>query len=170
VVAFERDPVVPQPGIQVCRDTDNSTAAAYNTPGVFDDALVSCSVTPPGPGYIVQVRGQVVADNDTGFFDNSLLVRLRENGTTTRAMGKGHANIDTDAANSFDDIVVVPVFFTSSLPLTPGTTLTYTLEGTADQSSGASAFERNVGSDGVSDLADGANLLTTLEVMLIPTR
>jgi len=158
-----------QPGIQVCRDTDSSaTDDAYTTAGIWVDGFVLCEVTVPGPGYIIEVNGTLVADNDEGSQANVLAVRLREEGVTVD-LKIGIAFQNSDAANRFEDIVSVPVHFVNLNP-TPGTTLTYTLEASPGVTAGNPTWDRNLGDDGVDDLNDGANLATVLEVMLIPTR
>lgn len=167
ITVYEKNAPVQRSGIQTCFDTDNSTAAAYSTLGTWDDALVSCAITPPGPGYLLTVRGQLVGTHLSGNAA-SLAARIRENSTTTRSMGVAAVTGHTNSANHFEDIAVVPVFYEVVNP-TPGTTLTFTLEGTPSNDTGPS-WGRNVGADGTDDLDDSANLKTTLEVTMIPTR
>ena len=150
-----------------CFDTDTSTTNdIYTTAGTFVDALVLCEVTIPGPGYMVQIDGVVVADNDTAA--ESLTVRLREEGVT-KDVKTVLAGPDNDGANHSEDIVIVPVHFLNTSP-TPGTTLSYTLEAAPGNASGNPSFDRNLGDDGADDVPDGANLATNIRVILIPPR
>ena len=167
--AFEHNTRVMQAGIQVCRKTDTSTAAAYGTLATWDDALVSCTVTPPSPGYMVEVRGQLVATHTTAN-GAALAGRIRENATTTRAMGISNVAGHVNAVNRFEDTATIPLFYTVVNP-TPGTALTFTLEGTATNDGGAHTWERNMGvTDGTDDLSGSTDMATTLEVKLVPTR
>ena len=169
ITAYEQNQPTRRGGIQTCFDTDNSTGAYTNPSTTWNDALVSCAVTPPGPGYIIQIRGQIVASNDTGQV-SSLAGRIRENGTTTRGMATVYVGQDDTNADHFQDVATVPVFSTIVNP-TPGTTLTYTLEALSSKG-GTATWRHNIGTDaGAEGLnGDSANLLTTLEVTLVPTR
>lgn len=169
VTVFERLPVVAQPGVQVCHDTDSSTTAdAYTTINTWVDALVSCAVTVPGPGFVVEVHGQLVADHEVGG-TTSLAARLRENGTTTRAVGVAAATADSDASGDFRDIAVVPVYYIVANP-TPGDTLTFTLEAMPSQDGSGVSWDRNFGTDGANDFDSETGLVTTLDVKMYPAR
>jgi hypothetical protein len=167
---FEQYATVPTPGVVACWDTDTTaTSDAYTTVATWVDGLVSCEVTVPGPGYIIQVDGTLVADNDVGNSTEVLAVRLREEGVTVD-LKTGFAAADSDNANRFEDIVSVPVKYVNVNP-TPGTTYTYTLEASPGAGSGGNpSWDRNLGDDGVDDLNDGALLATNLRVLLIPVR
>jgi hypothetical protein len=156
--------------VVACWDTDTTaTSDAYTTVATWVDGLVSCEVTVPGPGYIIQVDGTLVADNDVGNSTEVLAVRLREEGVTVD-LKTGFAAADSDNANRFEDIVSVPVKYVNVNP-TPGTTYTYTLEASPGAGSGGNpSWDRNLGDDGVDDLNDGALLATNLRVLLIPVR
>jgi hypothetical protein len=155
-------------GIVACWDTDTSTQDDwYTTAGTPADGQVLCEVTVPGPGYIIEVDGTLCADNESASA-NSLAVRLREEGVTVD-LKTGFAQGDVDGANRFADIVCVPVKYVNRSP-TPGTTLSYTLDGTPGNEGGAPSFDRNLGDDGADDLPDGANLATNLRVLMIPVR
>jgi hypothetical protein len=166
---FEQYATVPTPGVVSCWDTDTTaTSDAYTTVATWVDGLVSCEVTVPGPGYIIQVDGTLVADNDVNGQTEALAVRLREEGVTVD-LKIGYASNDSDNANRFEDIVSVPVKYVNVNP-TPGTTYTYTLEASPGAGAGNPSWDRNLGDDAVSDLDDGANLATNLRVLLIPVR
>lgn len=165
VTVFERMPAVSQPGPVICRDTDSDVTNDAYTAVAWTDGLVSCSITPPAPGYSVQVRAQLVGNYD-GAGNGALAGRLRENcgAAATVAMGTVVVLTDADAVGSIADQGVVPLFFSRTM-LTPGTTCTYTIEGRSHING---PIDRNVGDDGVDDLDDSANLLTTLEVVMTP--
>ena len=167
VTIQEKAPVVARPGPVVCFDTDNSTGAYTNPSTTWGDALVSCAVTPPGPNYRIEIRGQIVASNDTGQV-SSLAGRIRENGTTTRGMATVYVAADDNSADHFQDVGTVPLFASIVSP-TPGTTLTYTLEMLGSKG-GTPTWRHNIGTDGGAEglNGDSASLLTTLEVTLIP--
>jgi hypothetical protein len=156
-------------GIVACWDTDNSTTAdVYTTVGTWVDGLVSCEVTVPGPGYIVEVDGSLVALNTINGNSETLAVRLREEGVTVD-LKTGNAAAHNNNVGHFEDIVSVPVKYVNRTP-TPGTTLTYTLEASPGTGAGNPSWDRTVGADGTDDLNDSANLLTSLRVLLIPVR
>lgn len=164
VTAYERNSTVATPGIQVCYSTDTTTTNNAYTAGAWADALVSCAVTAPGPGYIIRVSGQMVGDNENGN-DQALAGRLRESGSTvamSSAVAKAQA---TGGADNFQDLAVVHVEYVKVQP-TPGTTYTYTIEGRAT----AATFDRNLGDDGNADVDGVSGPFTQLEVELIPTR
>lgn len=174
VVALERYANHPTPGVQTCRQVDSTDSDAYYVHFVWADATSDCAVTPPGPGYVVLVRGSVWADNDDGNVC-PLGVRITENGVTVAFMAD---EMDPDDRNNDGDSArdqgSVQIFFMRTNP-TPGTTLTYSLEATNATGVGPggicpTGFDRNEGNaDGDEDdlILDPESVL---EVVLIPTR
>ena len=156
VTAFEQDAVVAQSGIQVCRQAITAVTAGHYTNAAWASSGVTCAITPPGPGYIVRITGQMLADNDSGGVGAGLAGRLQENGVTV--------DFSVDQPGTVLTNMAVQLGFTRMNP-TPGTTLTYTMDGR--ESLGATAVDRNI-DDAAEDFGEATP--TWIQVELIPTR
>ncbi len=124
VTAFERYASHPHPGIQVIQDT-SAGAATTTVPGGGTwqniTGLNDLSVTIPGPGYMVRVTGEaVLSDGATGAATNCDM-RIQETvGATTKRQTSYLGNLTMSAPATLS--------WTEMPPLTPGTTLTYSLD------------------------------------------
>lgn len=160
---------ISQPGVQVCRSTStDNTENAYGARGggVFADALVSCTVNIPGPGYVSTITGAIHFENDDAF-DRALECRMRENcnGAGATTVATGQAAVATDnAADSEDNATCVLNY--AKATYTSGDSCVYTLEGMG----ASSAMDRNRGA------AEGGNRdpveqpVTYIQTVTIPAR
>jgi hypothetical protein len=106
-----------------------ATANHYAAGTLTDSGITGVAVTPPGPGYVIEVLGEVVISAGTG---DDLVAQIRENGASVRV---SYGNIATG-----NDVTSIPVHFIQRSP-TPGTTYTYTLFAASRNS----AVGRNLG-------------------------
>lgn len=160
---------LPEAGTMTCRDTDTSTSPDRYTSSAWGDAQVSCSVTVPGDGYVILVNAALFADNDNSN-PNSLLARIRENcGGATSTVAFGMAYVSNNQDNEEVDLAYVPLSFTR-LITQQDQSCTYTLEGRAARS-GGSSFDMNIGDVGdTDDLPNPEEIVTSIEVLVLPTR
>jgi hypothetical protein len=127
VYEINSDPT-PRSGKVHCHDAiTTATVDHYLDAGGFADAGVTCSVTPPGPGYMITARGSVNVTNSQGdidVFEVELLEDCGSSAIVDHSMGIANPNGGTDA----DDTIQLQTFYINDSPV-PGETCTYTLEG-----------------------------------------
>lgn len=164
VTAFERYATTNFAEAQVCRSTStNNTDDAYNNHASFVDALVSCTVNVPGPGYIIMVRGAVHGDGDAG--NNGLEGRMRENcnGAGATTVATGHGSMGSAAAGS-NDVMTASMAFTK-IVVEGGDQCVYTLEATGSNG----VIDRNMGTTEGAGQDPLEQPITFIEAILIPT-
>ena len=117
----------PRGGKVHCYDSTNAdTSDHYLQASGFVDSGVSCSVTPPGPGYMITVRGRMVAENSTAaakWFEG----HLRQACASTTTVDWSADNVTAEGA-TVEDTASLDFFYVNDQP-TPGQVCTYTLEG-----------------------------------------
>jgi hypothetical protein len=161
VALFEiSDDPLPRPQKVHCHDRITTQTADHYLNTGFTSAGVTCSVTPPGPGYMITIRAAAHADNSVNTADNFELQLIEDCGS---AAVVDHAILQADVMNAAnaDDSVSIRVFYINDAPVV-GTTCTYTITGRGESNN----WDRNDPADNINSTAGG---FTWIDVIMEPT-
>jgi len=137
VFEINTDPVAPGGKVH-CYDSITTSTLNHYSGSADTDAGITCTVTPPGPGYMITVRGKLIAENETASsegFEGDLRQACAATTTVDLSIEGGH----TPTGNVLSDMAELEFFYVNDSP-TAGQACTYTLRGRPDS---ANAWSRN---------------------------
>lgn len=131
VMEINADPVPRGPKIHCYDSTNTAGEDFFNIAATLKDTALTCSVTPPGPNWMITVNAKLHAENG-GTGQDGFVANLYENCGSKIIVdqhGSYAAAEDPAGPDMYTDTTTASLFHINDSP-TPGTTCTYTMEGT----------------------------------------
>ena len=125
-----------------CYDSITTATQDHYASGADTDSGVTCAVTPPGPGYMITVRGRMIVESDEDTDHLGIEADLRQACASTTTVDWNiiwTLKQDAASADDYKDIGVMDFFYVNEQP-TPGQVCTYTMRG---RPGSAVAWNRN---------------------------
>jgi len=123
------NPIAPGGKIH-CYDSTTTASATLYQSAAWTDSGVTCAVTPPGPGYMITVRGSLNAENQA-VASRGMNGELREDCGSAATVDHKMGSAAAATAAGVNDIVTLDFFYVNESP-TAGAACTYTMRGHPD--------------------------------------